>query len=200
MDKKREDPGFPEGEAGRKMLDRMNKSHAPLRDWGFPHLAWHDTMHILDAGCGGGAAIKELLNYSKNSIVEGVDYAEESVAQAKKYNQEELGKRVFIRQGDVGALPYEDDCFDVITAVETVYFWPDLLKAMKEMHRVLKEGGSFMILCEGSDPDHNDWPEIPTPMRIYRPEELVTYLAQAGFKSASYDKGPGQYICVIGQK
>ncbi len=95
-----------------------------------------------------------MLGYSKGSIIEGIDYAEKSVEQAKLYNAEDLGTRVFIRQADVAHLPGEDNTFDLVTAVETVYFWPDIKAAMKEILRVLKPGGQFMILCEGSDPDH----------------------------------------------
>lgn len=200
MSEKRENPGYPEGEAGKKMLDRMNRSHAPLRDWGLPHFAYVGHMHILDVGCGGGATIHDLLDYAKDSIVEGIDYAEESVKQTTAFNKDEIGSRVFVQKADVAQLPFDDNSFDLITAVETVYFWPDIKAAFSEIRRVLKPGGSFMILCEGSDPDTIDWPQMDTPIVIYRPEELVTLLSQSDFTSGSYDKGPGQYICVIGKK
>lgn len=52
---------------------------------------------------------------------------------------------------DVGALPYGDGAFDLVTAFETVYFWPDLEKAFQEILRTLKPGGRFLLVCETDD-------------------------------------------------
>lgn len=45
-------------------------------------------------------------------------------------------------------LPFGNDVFDLITAFETIYFWPDILEALKQVHRVLKPNGTFMICNE----------------------------------------------------
>ncbi len=56
-----------------------------------------------------------------------------------------LGSRCFIEQGNVMELPYETGKFDLVTAFETVYFWPDLKQSFSEVYRVLKPGGMFMF-------------------------------------------------------
>lgn len=196
-----ENPGMPAGETGSKMLDRMNTSHKPLRAWGFPHIEWTDGMRILDAGCGGGAAIREMLDLSKGSFVDGVDYSEVSVEKSKQTNAAFAGSRVSIQQADIASLPFSAGTFDLVTAVETVYFWPHIDQAFKEIFRVLKSGGIFCILNEGSDPKQNDWKHPDdTFFRVYYPDELTALMKQAGFSTARYYRGPGQYICVLGRK
>lgn len=201
MQNQKENPGRPEGEAGKAMLERMNRGHEPLRRFAFSCVQWKDHMHILDIGCGGGAAIRELLDIAPDSVVEGIDYRQESVEETEKLNADQIGKRVFVRQGNVQNLPYETGSFDAVTAIETVYFWPDVSTAFRGVRRILKEGGMFLVICEGSDPDSDlGWPEIEGTFRIYRPEELETYLRQAGFSSIRTYHGEGQYICVEGIK
>jgi ubiquinone/menaquinone biosynthesis C-methylase UbiE len=58
--------------------------------------------------------------------VYGVDYSEESVAASQRTNAHgiETG-RVEIRLGSVSQLPFSDDMFDLVTAVETHFWWPD---------------------------------------------------------------------------
>jgi ubiquinone/menaquinone biosynthesis C-methylase UbiE len=56
--------------------------------------------------------------------------------------------RVEIRQGSVSQLPFPDDTFDLVTAVETHYFWPDLPADMREVFRVLKPGGAVIMIAE----------------------------------------------------
>jgi len=69
----------------------------------------------------------------------------------KKTNRQAIrAGRCSVVQGNVAALPFETDRFDLATAFETVYFWPDLEKCFAEVHRVLKPGGSFLI-CNESD-------------------------------------------------
>ncbi|SEJ33639.1 class I SAM-dependent methyltransferase [Kandleria vitulina] len=193
-------PARPQGEEGKKMLERMNRSHAPLREWGLSFYDWKDHLHILDIGCGGGATIKDMLSLSEGSVINGVDYMEASVKLASIYNEEELGKRVFIKQGDVANLPYENDSFDLVTAVETIYFWKDIKDNFKEVKRVLKEGGTFLVLCEGSDPDENNWPKIDGLVKIYTPEEVAGILKENHFKNIRFHRGEGQYIAVLGEK
>lgn len=196
----KENPGHPQGASGERMLDRMNESHQPIRSFGFPLLPWRENMRILDVGCGGGAAIAEMLKLSPGSIIDGIDYSEVSVRKSSLTNQEFLGSRCHIQLGDVAALTFRDNTYDLVTAVETVYFWPEIHRGLREILRVLKPGGMLAILNEGSDPDHCDWPEIPGFMQIYRPEELEKLLTGCGFRQVRTLRGPEQIICVTGTK
>ncbi len=192
-------PGNPRDEEDAAMLERMNVSHSSLRNWGLGYVDRGRGMKILDAGCGGGAAISYMLDSFADSLVYGVDYSPLSVGKSREYNREWLGKRCFIEQGEVRALPYGENSFDLVTAIETVYFWPEIVKAFAEVRRVLKKGGSFLVLCEGSDPDDNDWPEVDN-LRIYRDSELKDIMRQAGFSGVESWKGEGQNIAVKGIK
>lgn len=200
MSDTRENPGRPEGEIGKQMLERMNKSHEPLRAFGLPLLPWRPDMRILDVGCGGGATIKEMLKLSPGSRIDGVDYSEVSVRQSREWNREYLGSRCEIRKADVAALPFADDTFDLVTAMETVYFWPDPDRAFSEIRRVLKPSGIVSVINEGSDPDNCDWPPVDGFMKIYRPRELKAMLEKAGFQDIRAVCGEGQLVCVIGKK
>lgn len=196
----RENPACPRGTEGEKMLLRMNESHEPLRSFGLPFVDWKKEMRILDAGCGGGATIADMLKLSPGSVIDGIDYSEVSVQQSLQLNQEYIGTRCHIQKADVVCLPFAEGQFDLVTAVETVYFWPDITAGLREVYRVLKPGGTFAILNEGCDPDQNDWPPIDGFMRIYRPEELEELLMTCGFARAESHRGSGQLLCVIGRK
>ena len=200
MTETRENPARPEGEIGEKMLKRMNKSHGPLRDFGLSQISWRPHMRILDVGCGGGATIREMLELSKDSVIDGVDYSEVSVAQSRELNRDYLENRCHICQGDAAELPFMENTYDLVTAVETIYFWPDPEKALSEILRVLKPSGIFAVLNEGSDPDQCDWPAIDGFLRIYRPEELKSLMEEAGFEEIKIYHGEGQMICVTGRK
>lgn len=203
MDDKNRHEGHPEkpaGPAAADMLDLMNKNHEPLRKWGLPHITWSKGMRILDVGCGGGATIADMLKLSPESTIDGIDYSDESVEVSRRTNAEHLGYRVDIRRAEVTALPFVDNTFDLVTAVETVYFWPEIDKAVREIRRVLKPYGVFCILNEGSDPDNTMWPEIEGFYRIYRPEELTGLLRAAGMNAVRYYRGEGQNICVLCRK
>lgn len=198
--KKAGHPEKPEGNAGAQILEMMNEGHAPLRKWGLPHIEWTKEMRILDVGCGGGATIADMLNLAPDSVIDGIDYSDVSVEEARRRNAEYLGYRVDIKKADVTHLPFVENTFDLVTAVETVYFWPDIEKGIREIRRVLKPYGRFFILNEGSDPDHTAFPEVDGFYRIYRPEELTALLKNCGMNAVRYYRGEGEYICVTGRK
>lgn len=81
-------------------------------------------------------------------MINGIDYSTESVAMSRKKNAAYLGNRCSIIQGTVMAMPFRNACYDAVTAIETVYFWPDLVGGLQEIHRILKSGGEVLIVCE----------------------------------------------------
>jgi SAM-dependent methyltransferase len=184
---------------GRAMLKFMNLCHAPLTNWGLKQVDIQDGWTMLDIGCGGGATLKRLLKRSKDAQVYGIDISEESVAKAKKVNANVLDKQVFVCQGSAEKLPYEDGKFDLVTAVETVYFWPNLPNCLQEVRRVLKQGGKFAIMVEVIDGD-SMWTNVVEGMNTYSPEELKTMLEDAGFTLTEIHRMKPSNATIIGVK
>ena len=187
----------PQGRMGRAMLRFMNLCHAPLTNWGLKLVNIQDGWTMLDIGCGGGATLQRLLKRSKNSKVYGIDISEESVAKAKEVNKELLDKQAFVCQGTASQLPYEDAKFDLVTAVETVYFWPEPPKCLKEVRRVMKHGAQFAIMVEVPDPN-SMWAKVVEGMTAYTPEELKSLLDDAGFTQTAIHRKKPSYATILG--
>jgi ubiquinone/menaquinone biosynthesis C-methylase UbiE len=184
---------------GRMVLRMMNFGHAPLTNWGLGLIEIHDGWTMLDIGCGGGATLQRLLKRSVDAKVYGIDISEESVAKAKKVNANVLDKQVFVCQGSAEKLPYEDEKFDLVTAVETVYFWPNLPDCLKEVYRVLKSGGRCAIMVEVIDAN-SVWTNVVDGMTVYSPEELKKLLDNVGFTQTMVHHKKSSYATIIGVK
>lgn len=189
----------PQGRMGRAMLRFMNMCHAPLTNWGLDLIYFQNGWTMLDIGCGGGATIKRLLKRSKGSQVYGIDISEESVAKARKLNSELIDKEVFICQGSAEKLPYDDGKFDLVTAIETVYFWPNLPSCLQEVYRVLKPGAKFVIMVESVEVD-SVWTRVVEGMTVYSPEQLTKMLEEAGFVNTEIHQKKPSYATFIGLK
>jgi ubiquinone/menaquinone biosynthesis C-methylase UbiE len=134
----------PTGWRGRFILWKMNREHSNLTDWGLSHVSIGTCDTILDIGCGGGRTVSKLAARATQGRVYGIDYSPDSIATSIKKNAQGIvAGRVSIQQGSVSKLPFPDGTFDLITAVETHFFWPDLPSDMREVFRVLKPGGHF---------------------------------------------------------
>ena len=189
----------PQGRMGRAMLKFMNLCHAPLTNWGLKLINIQDGWKMLDIGCGGGATLQRLLKRSKDAQVYGIDISEESVAKARKVNAKVLDKQVFVTQGSAEMLPYKDGKFDLVTAVETVYFWPNLPDCLQEVRRVLKPGGKFAIMVEVVD-SNSKWISVVEGMTAYSPEELKKLLEEAGFTQTEIHRMKPSNATIIGVK
>lgn len=197
----------PSNRAGRAVLHRMNISHAELTTWGLSHVQIGRDVAILDVGCGGGRTIERLASVAAEGKVYGIDYSEESVAVARETNRVEIQRgRVDIRQGTVSHLPFAEDTFDLITAVETHYYWPDLPRDVREVMRVLRPGGAFLLVAEAYRGRKNDWLYWPM-MRLLlraaylRVEEHRRLLEDAGYCDVElFEERSRGWICAVGHK
>jgi ubiquinone/menaquinone biosynthesis C-methylase UbiE len=188
----------------------MNRHHSKLTDWGLSHVSIKKTDLILDVGCGGGRTIGKLAAIARAGKVYGIDYSEASVAAARKVNGRCIDTgRVEIEHGTVSHLPFVNDTFDLVTAVETHLFWPDLTHDMGEVCRTLKSGGQLMIVSEiYKGGKHIDGfrqqileKHIAARMNLLTPNEHRELFAKAGFSGVQIleerDKG---WICATGRK
>ena len=189
----------PQGRMGRAMLRFMNLCHAPLTNWGLDLVDIQDGWTMLDIGCGGGATLQRLLKRSQDAKVYGIDISEESVAKAIKVNSDVINKQVFVQQGSAAELPYEDRKFDLATAVETIYFWPNLPHCLQEVYRVLKPGGRFAIMVEVVD-TNSKWTSMVDGMIAYPPEQLKQLLDGAGFVQTEIHRKKPSYATILGVK
>lgn len=167
----------PKGKLGSIQLKSMNKEHTPVSLWGLKHLNIQPDDIILDVGCGGGMNINRMSKEAKK--VYGVDYSIESVNVSREVNRQEIyDGKVEVIKGDVQKLPFEDNTFDIVTAFETVYFWPNIEQCFGEVKRVLKPGGIFLIGMEsnGSDNFVMKISEKLIDMTVYNDEELTGFL------------------------
>lgn len=138
----------PQGWLGRLVLWNMNSRHSKVTDWGLSHISVEKHYSILDVGCGGGRTVSKLAAIATQGKVYGVDYSKESVAVATRINNQWINMGcVEIREASVSQLPFSQDAFDLVTAVETHFWWPDLPADMREVLRVLKPGGTLIIIA-----------------------------------------------------
>ena len=202
----------PEGELGSKLIEKMNVNHEGLARWSLSHLHICESDVILDIGCGGGVNVDRFLKITENKVY-GLDYSKLACEKSILLNEDAISDgRCEIIQGSVSDLPFDDESFDIVTGFETVYFWPDFVNDLREIHRVLKESGRIFIANEAL-PKENDARQKELiellDMNIYSQGQLEESLHEAGFSDVtsyvkeSKDSFTGEYadwICVIGQK
>lgn len=197
----------PVGELGHQILDRMNNSHEAMAQWGVSHFEVKDDSKILDIGCGGGRNIQRFAEQiSENGRVVGIDYSEVSVEKSIELNKDAIDNGIAnVLQESVSEMPFYDETFDIATAFETIYFWPDFINDLKEVNRVLKEGG-FIFICneavyhEGEMDKYDDLVEL-LDMKIYSEDVLEKSLKTAGFEDfKAYFNNENDWICIIAKK
>ena len=192
----------PRGIFGIYMVNRMNRGrHAILADWALEDFTIDSEASALDIGCGGGANIVRLLERCSKAC--GLDYSRTSVRRASRLNSKAIRQgRCKVVEGNVSDLPFDAESFDLVTAFETIYFWPDIVNSYRQVLRVLKPGGRFMIVNEsdGTDEWYNSWEDVIGSMHTYTVEEIERDLTAAGFSSVTITRGPGRFIKVIGVK
>ena len=176
----------PEGFCGRMMVNGMNGGgHARLAEWGLSHLTLTADANVLDVGCGGGANVARLHKRCSKGTVTGIDYSPVSVKKSTEVNAAAIASgRCRMLEGSAAALPFEEGVFDLVTAFETVYFWPDIEECFRGVRRTLKKGGRFAIVNEddGLTGKNEKWEKLIEGMHTYTPDELRTHLANAGFR------------------
>ena len=135
-------------------------------------------------------------------VVKGIDYSPLSVEKARRLNAAAISDgRCTVCQGGVENILFASGWFDAVTAFETVYFWPDPARCFREVCRVLKPGGAFLICNEcGDEASGAKWEKRIDGMTAYTAAQLKALLKQAGFGEVQIHSNKMGWLCVTGQK
>ena len=194
----------PKGFWAFRIIKSMNgKRHATMPEWVFSELQVKEDAQVLDVGCGGGANIARLLERCPKGHVTGLDYSSAAIEGATDYNYRAVvDKKCLIVGGNVSQLPLSRDMFDLVTAFETIYFWPSLEQGAREVFRVLKSGGTFVFGNEhdGLDPAYRNLEE-DVGMLVYTIDEINDFLSKVGFVNIkSRHDEERRFVCVTAVK
>jgi len=194
----------PLGESGRKTLEQMNEHHRDLAEWALSVIPEIRPKKILDIGCGGGMAMS-LLAGKFNSRIYGIDISDESVRMTSEYNAELIKSGILsVSRDSVSEMPFENSSFDLVTAIETYFFWPNLADDILEVGRVVSVNGYVLIVSEVyPHPDFNErnCKMIETyGMNIVSNHKMAEMLEDAGFEVETIEIEKNNWVAFLGRK
>jgi len=143
--------------ADRRGAESFSQSLARHEYYLASRLAVSSGARVLDCGCGVGGPARNIARFTRAEVT-GITLNQFQVDRANALSQQEkVDHLVNVVQGDFMALPFEDDSFDAVYAIEATCHAPDRAKCYAEILRVLKPGGFFACyewcLTDAYDPD-----------------------------------------------
>jgi ubiquinone/menaquinone biosynthesis C-methylase UbiE len=127
---------FADGAAYERMMGRWSQ---PVGEQFLDWLALPNGLRCLDVGCGNGAFTEVLIRRARPAAVTGIDPSEQQLAYART---RPVAKLAQFQQGSADALPFADNSFDAAIMALVITFVPDPARAVAEMARVVRPGGS----------------------------------------------------------
>ena len=176
-------------EAGRG--EGMEQEHLPIVLPLLARMRLAPDENVLDVGCGAGWLAALLAEQLPEGRVVGMDISDEMVRRARRRN-DEIENTMFVI-GEAGEIPWDAQFFDQALSVESAFYWPDPACGMREIFRVLREGGKAWVLINfyRENPHSQHWAEVATvPLQLLSGEEWAALFRDAGFTDVAWERIP----------
>lgn len=166
--------------------------------WVLPLLEIHDKDRVLEVGFGPGVDIRRVSEMAVKGFVAGVDHSEVMLEQARQRNQAAIqAGRVELHLSAADRLPFPDGSFEKVFSINVAHFWAEPVVPLREMRRVLREGGRIAIAVQPRTKGANERTARETAKMI------VENLNAAGFtqvRMESKKMRPVSVVCGLGVK
>ena len=173
-------------EAGRG--DGMEQDHLPITLPVLEKMQLAPTDNVLDVGCGSGWLSRRISKRVPEGRVVGMDISDEMVRVARRSSIDH--DNILFVTGEAAEIPWEPNFFYHAISVESAYYWPDPAVGLKEIHRVLRPGGSAWILINyyRDNPYCHQWGALlAVPTHLLSAEEWAELFRGAGFAQVSHE-------------
>jgi ubiquinone/menaquinone biosynthesis C-methylase UbiE len=172
----------PTGLLGQLVGRSMTRDNRRLIEWTSELLSIQSTDNVLEVGFGCGVGIQRAAALASRGRVAGIELSEAMLKEARRLNAAAIAEgRVDLAQGNVTSLPFADDTFDEVFAVNVHYFWEDPLAALREIRRVLKPGGRMALGFVDEQGMRSQGYTHTGVFTLYSSDELIEVLRKAGF-------------------
>ena len=193
----------PRGIFGKIIGNRMAKGNLYDAQWTISLLNIQPGDHLLEIGFGPGVSTQLASEKANKGFVAGIDHSQTMVQLASQRNATAIQAGLMeLKQGEVSALPYPDQSFDLAFSLHSIYFWHNPVDCLKEIKRVLKPDGLLAITILPKD----KWgPRVDTSiMTLYFGNEVSALLAGAGYRMIRVEilprEGKTSLECILGVK
>ncbi|MGH8536365.1 MAG: class I SAM-dependent methyltransferase [Gammaproteobacteria bacterium] len=185
-------------------MDRMNRQ---ANDWTLSLLEIGPSDNVLEIGFGPGQAVEKVLSLVQSGKVAGVDLSEAMLAQATKRNLTAVqNRRLDLRCGDAASLPFPDNTFNKVFAINVIYFWEHPGHNLKEAWRVMKDGARIAIYMGDRDQMARLRITQTGLFHLYSGEDCQSLLISTGFRNTRFEMRPikqgpvSRAVCTLGEK
>jgi len=174
-------------EAGRG--DGMEKDHLPITLPVLTKIPLAPTDNFLDIGSGSGWLARRLAERAPQGRVVGMDVSDEMVRVARRTSLDH--DNILYVVGEAAEIPWESNFFHHAISVESAYYWPDPAAGIREIHRVLRPGGTAWILINyyRDNPHCHQWgPLLAIPTQLLAADEWAELFRAAGFTCVQHER------------
>jgi ubiquinone/menaquinone biosynthesis C-methylase UbiE len=179
--------GCPQGILGRLGGPIMARTNSDCGIWVSDLLGIAPSDHVLEVGFGPGVIVHHLANLAPAGRISGIDLSSEMVAQARARNIAAIRSgRVDLQRGSVESIPFDDNSFDKMLAINSMQVWPDAVVGLQEIRRVIKPGGRIALGF--------------TRYSGQTEERLIETMVAAGFSQANIVEETGKWFCALATK
>lgn len=142
----------PSGEKGIEMANMMNETNINMTRHSIQNLNISKENKILELGHGNAGHVEFLFEQVENLKYYGLEMSELMFQEARQINRNFVSqKQAFFSLYDGDKIPFEDESFDKIFTVNTIYFWQKPEELLLEIYRVLQPNGNFCITFAQED-------------------------------------------------
>jgi SAM-dependent methyltransferase len=174
-------------EAGRG--EGMELDHLPITLPVLEKMRLAPTDNVLDVGCGAGWLSRRLAKLVPEGRVVGMDISEEMIRHARRASVD-FDNLMFV-SGEVAQIPWQPNFFSHAISVESSYYWPDPAAGIKDIFRVLSDGGlAWMLINYYRDNPHcHQWGSLlAVPTHLLSAEEWGQLFRDAGFTNVTHER------------
>lgn len=136
----------PEGEDGLVVASNMQKTNSNLYKMALSFFPNRTDLRLLEIGFGNGEHFSNIFQSFPGISIYGADISKTMCEEVgRRYLKEIEKEKMFVFFGDAQTMPYENGFFDIVLCINTIYFWHPIQNYFKEIVRVLKPGGRFIV-------------------------------------------------------
>lgn len=194
----------PSGFFGRIVTSRvLNQVNRPMNELTLKLLDLEPEDQVLEVGFGGGDLIGRMTAMVGRGRIVGVDFSPEMVEVcAKRFAPLIQSKKVELHCANAENIPQAAESFTKACTVNTIYFWPDPVVALREIRRTMRSGGC-LVVCFNPKATVQNQRFVQYGFTLYDPEEVQQLMEKAGFRETRMVAGShrlGEFKCAVATK